>query len=139
MKIDGQWYNVDLTWDYRDLREGKELKYCLKSDAEFCTEHVADEEQDCEKCELTYPKDEVQIDLGSLHCELDEYMDSFGKGYGNLGKEIIQEDVVRKSTISVEDIAKIAKNASALIEQETISVMVKEMEHEHQKSSQMER
>lgn len=139
VKIDGRWYNTDLTWDYEDLREGKELKYCLKSDEFFSTEHVAGEMEDCEKCELSHPKDEVQIALGSLHCELDEYRDSFGKGYLNLGKEINQEDIVMKSTISVEDIAKMAGNASALMEQEAISVMVKEMEHEHQKSNQMEK
>lgn len=35
VKIDGQWYNADLTWDRANIRRGKYPKYCLKSDEDF--------------------------------------------------------------------------------------------------------
>ena len=35
VKIDGNWYNTDLTWDYPSIRKGIRPKYCLKSDRDF--------------------------------------------------------------------------------------------------------
>lgn len=35
VKINGKWYNFDLTWDAEAIAEGRELDYCLKSDEEF--------------------------------------------------------------------------------------------------------
>lgn len=35
VKIDGIWYNADLTWDYPSIRKGIRPKYCLKSDKDF--------------------------------------------------------------------------------------------------------
>lgn len=35
VKIDGKWYNTDLTWDYDDIRKKRRPKYCLKSDKDF--------------------------------------------------------------------------------------------------------
>ena len=35
VKIDGKWYNTDLTWDYIDIRYGNKLEYCLVSDEKF--------------------------------------------------------------------------------------------------------
>ncbi len=35
VKIDGVWYNADLTWDYSSIRRGIRPKYCLKSDRHF--------------------------------------------------------------------------------------------------------
>lgn len=35
VKIDGKWYNADLTWDYEKIRNGEKPKYCLKNDKDF--------------------------------------------------------------------------------------------------------
>ena len=35
VKIQGKWYNADLTWDYKRIRRGSIPRFCLKSDKEF--------------------------------------------------------------------------------------------------------
>ena len=40
VKIDGQWYYADLTWDYKNLDK---LEYCLKTEEEFNKEHALSE------------------------------------------------------------------------------------------------
>ena len=35
VKIDGKWYNCDLTWDTVNIVENREFDYCLQSDEEF--------------------------------------------------------------------------------------------------------
>lgn len=35
VKINGNWYNADLTWDYEYIRNKTSPKYCLKSDKDF--------------------------------------------------------------------------------------------------------
>lgn len=49
VKLGNSWYNVDLTWDYINIRRERRPKFCLKSDQEFlnCGEdrvlHIPDE------------------------------------------------------------------------------------------------
>ena len=40
VKLDGEWFNTDLTWDYSSIRRGVRPRYCLKSDKDFlkCSE-----------------------------------------------------------------------------------------------------
>lgn len=40
VKLDGEWFNTDLTWDYARIRKGIAPKYCLKSNEDFlkCSE-----------------------------------------------------------------------------------------------------
>ena len=40
VKVDGNWYNSDLTWDYKDILNERPLDYCLKSDEEFYKDHT---------------------------------------------------------------------------------------------------
>lgn len=35
VRINGEWYNADLTWDYSNIRRGIRPRYCLKSDRDF--------------------------------------------------------------------------------------------------------
>ena len=35
VKIDGVWYNCDLTWDSQEMRKKRTVKYCLKGDKYF--------------------------------------------------------------------------------------------------------
>lgn len=35
VKLDGKWYNADVTWDSNDIRQGKSPKHCLKTDEEI--------------------------------------------------------------------------------------------------------
>lgn len=39
VKIDGKWYNVDLTWDAKTIRSGGKLEYFLLNDEEFYKTH----------------------------------------------------------------------------------------------------
>jgi transglutaminase-like putative cysteine protease len=39
VKIDGVWYNLDLTWDASRIRSGEELEYFLINDEEFYKKH----------------------------------------------------------------------------------------------------
>lgn len=140
VKIDGIWYNTDLTGDRNNIRNQDVLTYCLRSGEVFAKCYVPDDI--VEECPIDGSKDEIQQALTKVCRELDECKEGFGKGYRNLVKEATQEDkadIIKKSTISVDDVAKMTENASALMEQEAISVMIKEMEHEQQKSNQMEK
>ena len=73
VKIDGRFYNTDLTWDYKDFREGEELKHCLRSDDEFYKDHEPYEHKDCEECKIDYPRDKIEEEQRALTTELDEY------------------------------------------------------------------
>lgn len=42
VKIEGKWYNVDLTMDYENIRKGIRPKYCLKSDKDFALKSEKD-------------------------------------------------------------------------------------------------
>ena len=42
VKLDGEWYNADLTWDYVRLRQDLKPRYCLKSDSDFLKCHKKD-------------------------------------------------------------------------------------------------
>lgn len=40
VKIDGKWYNVDLTWDSNSMHSNEEMEYFLISDEEFYKTHI---------------------------------------------------------------------------------------------------
>lgn len=40
VKIDGKWYNCDLTWDVGRIEARRELDYCLQSDEEFINHDI---------------------------------------------------------------------------------------------------
>lgn len=48
VKIDGQWYNCDVTWDSLNIKKGKILMYCLRDDEFFEAdkEHVVSAENE---------------------------------------------------------------------------------------------
>lgn len=61
VKIDGKWYNTDLTWDYKSIRYGNKLDYCLISDEKFEKDHTPDrEEQLVEKCAENYAANKIE-------------------------------------------------------------------------------
>ncbi len=39
VEIDGQWYNCDPTWDYSQIKDGKDIRYCLINDEELSVDH----------------------------------------------------------------------------------------------------
>lgn len=62
VKLDGKWFNTDLTWDYSNIRRKIRPKYCLKSDEDFlkCSEkdklyHLPDD--------ITVPKCNTSVEL----------------------------------------------------------------------------
>lgn len=61
VKIDGKWYNTDLTWDYIDIRYGNKLEYCLVSDEKFEKDHTPDRENELvEKCKKNYDIEKIE-------------------------------------------------------------------------------
>lgn len=84
IKIDGRWYHADLTGDQRDIKNGRSLKYCLKSD-KFLKENgyiierynleKSDLDEIVEKCRQDYPKDDEGNILGYENSKLEEYLD----------------------------------------------------------------
>jgi hypothetical protein len=71
VKIDGEWYNVDLTWDYANIRKHIRPKFCLKSDRNFlrCSAidqqaHTPNEDIDAPKCRRTL---EIYPEYSSRH------------------------------------------------------------------------
>lgn len=72
VKIDGKTYNTDLTWDYKKIRSGEELKYCLKSDEEFYKNHTPGKLEKIEKCQCDYSKDDIQKALIEISSKVKE-------------------------------------------------------------------
>lgn len=60
VKLDGVWYNVDLTWDCKDITQhnARGLKCCLRSDEEFQEGHEQTEGKKVD-CNHDYPREEV--------------------------------------------------------------------------------
>lgn len=56
VKIDGQWYNVDLTWDDYFLKKEFMPIYCLLSDGDFSKNHPISTKTYQEKCLESYPR-----------------------------------------------------------------------------------
>jgi len=93
VKIDGQWYNCDLTWDAEKLKNNRPLDYCLQSDEEFIS-HTSTS-RDVERCENSYDRNKlhsaldyaVPLEFEEKQYDIDEVMtllQDFGK-YGNNG------------------------------------------------------
>ena len=40
VKIDGKWYNLDLTWDAYNIKKGSQLEYFLMDDETFGKDHI---------------------------------------------------------------------------------------------------
>lgn len=61
IKLDGQWYNMDLTWDRDRIVNGEEPQYSLQSDKDFNTQKHPYYAEECkqEKCNETLPINEV--------------------------------------------------------------------------------
>lgn len=61
IKLDGKWYNMDLTWDRDRIVKGEETKYSLQSDKDFNTQKHPYYAEECkqEKCSETLPVNEV--------------------------------------------------------------------------------
>lgn len=67
VKIDGKWYNTDLTWDYIDIRYGNKLEYCLVSDEKFEKDHTPDREAELvEKCTTNYDINKIEKALEKI-------------------------------------------------------------------------
>lgn len=58
VKLDGKWYNCDLTWDATKMKYGMELEYCLQSDDEFVS-HIS-EISDIEECQESYDREKIK-------------------------------------------------------------------------------
>lgn len=81
VKIDGQWYNCDLTWDADRLQSNRSLEYCLQSDEEFIS-HTATS-RDVERCNVSYDRNKlhsaldyaVPLEFEERQYDIDEVMD----------------------------------------------------------------
>lgn len=60
IKLDGQWYNLDLTWDRDSIVEGKQTEYTLKSDRDFGHTVYDSSKSIKHKCDSSLEVDEVE-------------------------------------------------------------------------------
>ena len=78
VKLDGKWYNIDLTWDYSNLLNNKNAYFFLKSDRDFENLVVVDEANNIcchsdyvykriegNKCNLSVPNELIECYLYS--------------------------------------------------------------------------
>lgn len=63
VKIGDNWYNIDLTWDEKNIKLHNNLKYCLLSDENFANDHHTDMLQ-TSKCSTTnFDKERISSSL----------------------------------------------------------------------------
>ena len=62
VNIGGKWYNTDLTYDAVNIKDGRELDYCLQSDKEFINHYPTS--RYVEKCDKSYNREEISKKLG---------------------------------------------------------------------------
>lgn len=60
IKLDGQWYNLDFTWDRDAILSGKQTKYTLKSDQDFGHAIYDTSRSIRQKCNLSLGIDELK-------------------------------------------------------------------------------
>lgn len=78
VKINGTWYNCDLTADAENIKEDKQLKYCLESDATF-KNYILDEKHTNKiTCEKRYNRVNLELARSNIAEELSE------KGFSTL-------------------------------------------------------
>lgn len=100
VKIDEKIYNTDLTWDYKKIRSGEKLEYCLKSDEEFYKDHTPGITEIIEKCQYDYSKDDIQKSLTDISSKTKENSENQGKGYFNLVSMKDYQDNAHTTTIN---------------------------------------
>ena len=69
MKIDGEWYNTDVTWDDSDKDEGYRHAYFLCDDDAFYRTHTTDGEQETFSCKSDKSNYYKKSDLYADSCE----------------------------------------------------------------------
>lgn len=73
INLDGQWYNLDLTWDRDSIVDGKQTKYTLKSDSDFGHTVFDSSKSIKHKCDSSLDIDEVEIYIhGEKYIKKDE-------------------------------------------------------------------
>ena len=72
IKLDGQWYNLDLTWDRDLIVDSKQTKYTLKSDKDFGHTVYDSSNAIKNKCDSSLDIDEVENYIHGKDIEKDE-------------------------------------------------------------------
>lgn len=73
INLDGQWYNLDLTWDRDSIVDGKQTEYTLKSDRDFGHTVYDSSKSIKHKCDSSLEIDEVETYIhGDKHIKKDE-------------------------------------------------------------------
>lgn len=113
VKIDGVWYNTDLTWDYRTIQSGTRtgkytiLENCLQSDAEFYKTHTPDPNRTVEICEECYNPEKIRETLQIMHqTQLDKNSFDATKEASN------STDIGLNSTVTIESLRNISESHS---------------------------
>jgi len=89
VKINGIWYNCDLTWDATRIVDKCKLDYCLQSDEEFINHNT-----DCkwrEKCTRSYDINEINRILNEEE-DIRKKLQSYCKGQSVLSQSELREE-----------------------------------------------
>lgn len=65
VKLSGQYYDVDATWDASWHQAGAEYQWCLKNEAEFGQDHIRNEEYSTTEFNAQYPMATEDYDLST--------------------------------------------------------------------------
>lgn len=105
VKIDGKWYNCDLTWDSIRIQDKRPLEYCLKSDEDF-TFHIT-KSPEKEKCDESYDIVKVNSYLSyDTDLEFEEKSELFTIGKDtmeNLVGSLIKESDLKQAILSLNE------------------------------------
>lgn len=104
VRIDGKWYNLDLTWDARAIRAGKELQFLLMDDKSFNESHRAyDTDRDIREFlnngEFNFEEYHSRTDSGKYIKKCDEAFDKdkIAEFFGTERKEPLPSKEIAES------------------------------------------
>lgn len=110
VKIDGEWYNCDLTWDTDRIVYENDLDYCLQSDKDFILHKIDHSTQ--EKCLKSYDRKKINQILYKNKDEIKEtkkFMEWYFKGQSLLQIDDLKEKCLKYGLDFEEEMNK-AKN-----------------------------
>lgn len=112
IKLDGQWYNLDLTWDRDLIVDGKQTKYTLKSDRDFGHTVYDSSKAIKNKCDSSLDIDEVETYIHGESIEKGGFLKI-------LESDITESDIKNSHTLLAKTKAEREKNATSIEMEDT--------------------
>ena len=117
VKIDGEWYNCDLTWDAGSIVYENDLDYCLQSDEDFILHKIDHSTQ--EQCLKSYDRKKINKILYKNKDEIKEtrkFMEWYFKGQSLLQIDDLKERCLKYGLEFEEEMNKAKKKVELQME-----------------------